>query len=286
MRFVFSIFLLFTVLFSISYSQEELLDKVVLVVNGKPVLKSEIELAKEWYGVNDEKEAAKKLIDQIVLSQAAEKVGIHATPSEINNAILRLAKLNRLNNIQDFRRKLEEKGLVFSLFKDLIKREIMISKFIHIYLKRNLFEGIQEGKAVNLRKIRLIYLDRNRPGFEEKLRIVKKLIGKKSFDELAEEYSDDPITAEKGGLLGEVKKGDLVKTLDKPIWEHKVGDIFEIDAGKGVYFIKIESEEKKIVHQELTGEEVNKKLQKEVDLYLKKLKESAVIEYLDKSLEG
>jgi len=86
--------------------------------------------------------------------------------------------------------------------------------------------------------------------------------------------------------LGEVKKGDLVKTLDKPIWEHKVGDIFEIDTDKGVYFIKIESEEKKIVHQEPTGEEVNKKLQKEVELYLKKLKENAVVEYIDKSLEG
>ncbi|ACO03575.1 MAG TPA: peptidylprolyl isomerase [Persephonella sp.] len=286
MRVLLSLILLVMMVVSSAISEEKLLDKIVLVVNGKPVLKSEIELAKEWYGVKSDKEAAKKLIDQIILAQAAEKVGIHATPTEVDNAILRLARMNRLGSVNEFKKRLEERGLVFSLFKDLIKREIVISKFVHIYLKRNLFEGIEEGKAVDLRKIRLIYLDKSKPGFNEKYEILKKLVNKEPFDKLAKEYSDDPVTAEKGGLLGEVKKGDLVKTLDKPIWEHKVGDIFEIDTDKGVYFIKIESEEKKIVHQEPTGEEVNKKLQKEVELYLKKLKENAVVEYIDKSLEG
>ncbi|WP_456401380.1 peptidylprolyl isomerase [Persephonella sp.] len=278
------IFLLFS--FLNSWGEEKLLDKVVMVVNGKPVLKSEIEVAKEWYGVKSDKEAAEKLIDQIILYQAAEKVGIFASPTEVNNALMRMAKMNRLRNLKEFKEKFEEKGLVFSLFKDLIKREITISKFVHIYIKRNLFEGIHEGKAVNMRKIRLIYLNKNKPGFKEKYELLKKLIHEKPFEELAKDYSDDPVTAEKGGLLGDIKKGELVKELDDPIWDHKVGDVFEVSTDKGVYFLKIEKEEKKIIHQQPTGEEVNKKLEKEVDLYLKKLRENAVVEFIDKSLEG
>ncbi|WP_457640965.1 peptidylprolyl isomerase [Persephonella sp.] len=277
--------LVFVYLFQVS-AKEQLLDKVVIVVNGKPVLKSEVELAKEWYGTKDEKEAAKKLIDQILLAEAAEKVGIHASPSEVNNAILRLARINRLDSVDKFREKLEEKGLVFSEFKNIIKREILISKFVHIYLKRNLYEGIQEGKAITLRKLRLIYLQKNKPAFKEKYQQIKALLKEKPFDQLAKQYSDDPVTAEKGGLLGEVKKGDLVKSLDEQIWKHKVGDIFEVETRKGVYFIKIEGEQEKIIHEEPTGEEVSKKLQKELELYLKKLRENAVIEYIDKSLEG
>ncbi len=279
--------LLFLLLFAVvSYGKEsdlKLFDKVVIVVNGQPVLKSEVELAMGWFGIKDKKEAAKKLIDQILVAQAAEKSGIRVSPAEVEEAILRIAKANKLNSVEEFRKKLEEQNISFTEFKDLIKRELLIQRYVQVHIRRMLFGGIKEGKEVTFRTVRIIFLSTKDKKFKEKYQFLKEHLNQKNFSEFAKKYSEDPITAEKGGLLGEVKKGDLIKKLDTPIWERKVGEIFEVTTDNGVYFVYVVSEERKIVNQQPTGKEISEKLKKEYEIQLNKLREKAVIEYLDKS---
>ncbi len=264
----------------------QLADKIAIVVNGKPVLESEIELAKQWFGIKDKKKAAERLIDEILIADAAEKVGLNVTSEEINKAIERLAKANGFPSSESFLETLKERGIIISEFKEIIKREILGAKFIQIYLKKNLFKGISEGKLVPVRTIRIIYLRKDRPDFPDKYKAVYKGLEKgEDFSKLAKEYSDDPMTAEKGGLLENLRKGDLLPSLDKEIWKHKVGDTFKVETENGVYFVKIEKEDKKMSVTPPSGEEVRDKLKKEFDIFLKKLRENAVIEYLDKDLK-
>ena len=277
-------FLTFVFLSFGSDNDERLLDKVAIVVNGKPILESEIELARQWFGIKDRKEAAKRLIEQIIVSEIAEKAGVHVSGEEIEEAIDKLAKANGFLTSSQFEEKLKQQGIIIPEFKALIKREIMNAKFIQIYLRKNLFKGISEGKLEKVRIIRILYLKKDSPDFKEKYRAVKSSLGKEPFDKLAKDYSDDRLTADKGGLLGEVKKGDLFSKLDKAIWSHKVGDIFKVDTENGVYFVKIEKEEEKVTVVPITGKNIQKKLKKEFDIFLKKAKENTVIEYLDKSL--
>ncbi|WP_029520273.1 peptidylprolyl isomerase [Persephonella sp. IF05-L8] len=263
----------------------QLFDKIVMVVNGYPVLQSELELAMQWFGTTDKKQAAQKLIDQILVAQTAEKYGIRVSPDEINQAILRMAKANGINSIEEFKKKLESQNISFSEFKDLVKRELLVQRYIQIYIRRSMFGGIKEGKEEKLRKIRIIFLSSQKPDFKEKYNLIKEKLTPENFAEMAKKYSDDPLTAEKGGLLGEVKKGDLVSSLDERIWQHKVGDIFEVPDKKGIYFVYIEKEENKMVQQPPKGEEIQKQLKKEFEIQLKKLRQQASIEYLDKSLQ-
>ncbi len=264
----------------------QLVDKIAIVVNGKPVLESEIELAKQWFGIQDKKEAAERLIDEILVADAAEKVGLNVTSEEINDAIERLAKANGFPSSESFLETLKEKGIIISEFKEIIKREILGAKFIQIYLKKNLFKGISEGKLVPVRTIRIIYLRKDKPDFPDRYKAVYKGLEKgEDFAKLAKEYSDDSLTAEKGGLLEDLRKGDLLPALDKEIWNHKVGDTFKVETENGVYFVKIEKEDKKMSVIPPSGEEISNKLKKEFNIFLKKLRENAVIEYLDKDLK-
>ena len=282
---IFSFILSFP-LFANENKDIQLADKIAIVVNGKPVLESEIELAKQWFGIQDKKEAAERLIDEILIADTAEKVGLNVTSEEINNAIERLAKANGFPSSKAFLDTLKEKGIIISEFKEIIKREILGAKFIQIYLKKNLFKGISEGKLVPVRTIRIIYLRKDKPDFPDKFKAVYKGIEKgEDFAKLAKEYSDDSLTAEKGGLLEDLRKGDLLPALDKEIWKHKVGDTFKVETENGVYFVKIEKEDKKMSVTPPSGEEVRNKLKKEFDIFLKKLRENAVIEYLDKDLK-
>ena len=280
--------ILFTLLFigfAAAKDNIQLFDRIVMVINGYPVLQSELELAMQWFGVTDKKEAAQKLIDQILVAQAAEKYGIQVSPEEINQAILRMAKANGIDSVEEFKKKLESQNISFSEFKDIIKRELLVQRYIQIYLRRSMFGGIKEGKEEKLRKIRIIFLSSKKPDFKEKYNLLKEKLTPENFAEMAKKYSDDPLTAEKGGLLGEVKKGDLVSSLDERIWQHKVGDIFELPDKKGIYFVYIEKEENKMVQQPPKGEEIQKQLKKEFEIQLKKLRQQASIEYLDKSLK-
>ncbi|SNZ08447.1 peptidyl-prolyl cis-trans isomerase SurA [Persephonella hydrogeniphila] len=280
--------LIFLFVWSFAFSTEKdlkLFDRIVMVVNGQPVLQSELELAMQWFGIKNKKEAAEKLIDQIIVAQAAEKSGIRVAPEEVEDAILRIAKANKMNSVEDFKKKLIEQNISFTEFKDLIKRELLIRRYIQIHLRRVLFGGIKEGKQIKLRKVRIIFLSTKDKDFKERYDFLVKNLNKDNFPQFARKYSDDPITAEKGGLLGEVRKGDLIKRLDEEIWKRKVGDIFEVPVKNGIYFVYIEDEKEKLINEQPSGEEIAEKLKKEYEIQLNKLREKAVIEYLDKSLQ-
>jgi parvulin-like peptidyl-prolyl isomerase len=280
------LFILFIYGFALSAEKDiKLFDRIVMVVNGQPVLQSELELAMQWFGIKDKKEAARKLIDQIIVAQAAEKAGIRVSPEEIEDAVLRIAQANKMNSVEEFKKKLIEQNISFTEFKDLIKRELLIRRYIQIHLRRVLFGGIKEGKQVKLRKVRIIFISTKDKDFKEKYDYIVKNLNKNNFAQLAKKYSDDPVTAEKGGLLGEIRKGDLIKKLDEEIWRRKVGEIFEIPVKNGVYFVYIEDEKEQLINEQPSGEEIAEKLKKEYEIQLNKLREKAVIEYLDKSLE-
>ncbi|MGC9007312.1 MAG: peptidylprolyl isomerase, partial [Sulfurihydrogenibium sp.] len=256
----------------------QLFDKIVLVVNGEPVLKSDIDFAKEWYKINDQKAVEDKIIDSILLYQQARKTGISVSPNEVENAILSIAKANGFNDLETFKKELEKNGISYSKLKEFITRDLVANKFLRFYLREQITKGVVEGTLEDVKKIKIIFISKNREDYDQVVKKLQKELNKNNFSEYATRYSDDKFTAENGGLLGEVKKGDLAQELDKEVFSHKEGDIFKVDTQEGTYFIYIVAESRKLIpKEELTKEELEK-LKKAYDLYLKKLREKAVIQ--------
>ncbi|MGC8868677.1 MAG: peptidylprolyl isomerase [Sulfurihydrogenibium sp.] len=256
----------------------QLFDKIVLVVNGEPVLKSDIDFAKEWYKISDQKAVEDKIIDSILLYQQARKTGISVSPNEVENAILSIAKANGFNDLETFKKELEKNGISYSKLKEFITRDLVANKFLRFYLREQITKGVVEGTVEDVKKIKIIFISKNREDYDQVVKKLQKELNKNNFSEYATRYSDDKFTAENGGLLGEVKKGDLAQELDKEVFSHKEGDIFKVDTQEGTYFIYIVAESRKLIpKEELTKEELEK-LKKAYDLYLKKLREKAVIQ--------
>jgi parvulin-like peptidyl-prolyl isomerase len=278
------LFLMFTIAFA--QEKEVLLDKIAIIVNDKPVLMSEIELAQKWFNIKSKKEAAQKLIDQILLYQEAKSKGIRVMPQEVESAIERIANANNVSSIEEFKKLLENQDIAYNEFYDLIKREIAINKYIQYIIKPKILENSKEAALETYRQVRIIYLDKNSSDFEKKYEFIEKNLTKNNFEEIAKKYSDDKETSKEGGLLGKVKKGELVDFLDKAVWSAKVGDIKQVNTDKGVYFIYVEKEIKELKPKEISNQEIIGKIDNELQLTLKKLKEKAVIQYLDKSLQG
>jgi len=279
----------FLILSGIALAKEEnlkLLDKVAIIVNGDPILKSEIDLASKWFGISDKKKVAEKIIDQILIYQEARKHNIKVLPQEVEQAILRLAIANGMNSVNQFKEFVRSQGFVYSEFTDLIKREIMIGKYMQFILKPKVLQNIKEAKEEKYREVYIIYLDKNSPDFENIYKKLKQNLNPQNFKELAKKYSNDPITKEKGGYLGKVKKGELLSLLDNEVWKTDIGKISEVKTDKGIYFIFVKSEEKKLIPKEIDQKILLKKLDETLKLEIRKLREKAVIQYLDKTLEG
>ncbi|MEZ0323254.1 MAG: peptidylprolyl isomerase [Hydrogenothermaceae bacterium] len=266
---------------TVSFAEElKLFDKVVLVVNSEPVLKSDIEFAKQWYNVKTDEEAQEKIIDSILLYQQATKLGISVSPKEVDDAILNIAKSNGIDSLEEFKKKLLEEGISYEKLKEFIKRDLVVNKFLHFYLRQTLSKGVIEGQLQDIKKVWIIFVSKDKEDYKQILSEIEKSLKKENFQSIAKQYSDDKFTAENGGLLGEVRKGDLVKELDNAVFSHKAGDIFKVETDKGVYFVYIEKEEKKLLPKENFEKESLEKFKKEYDIYLKKLREQAVIQRL------
>jgi parvulin-like peptidyl-prolyl isomerase len=77
---------------------------------------------------------------------------------------------------------------------------------------------------------------------QTKVEIVKTELRKKSFAEIAKQYSEDSISKFRNGDFGIVMKGDLPPVLERTVFSMKVGDYTKkpIKTDIGYYFIKLE----------------------------------------------
>lgn len=91
-----------------------------------------------------------------------------------------------------------------------------------------------------------------------------RIKGGESFDKVAKEVSTDRISAEKGGLIGPFRKGELVPEFEKAVFNLKTGEISEvIETPFGFHIITKVSEEKlPAVPEEQAKAEIKKFLAK------------------------
>jgi len=114
-----------------------------------------------------------------------------------------------------------------------------------IQLKYN--ELADELKEPEKRKISIIKIEKKPSEYDEKealdrsLEIRKEILDGRDFADAAKEYSDDPVTAPKGGDLGFFKKGDMVAEFDSAAFSLKIGEISQpVRTRYGYHLIKVD----------------------------------------------
>jgi len=261
-----------------------LFDKIVVVVNGTPVLKSEVELFKNFYNIPDDKEAMKHLINHILLSQAAEKMGIKVSAEEINRFLEELARQNNYNSVDEFLYDLSRNNISVTELKNLIRRQILVNKFVGSYVRDRVLGNVEvsdEAKDNEIATIQIIVLKKDNPDFSDKYLKLKSELKEESFANLFSKYNEDELLDMSKGIIKNVKKGMLVDVIDSQLWKYQKGDIFEVDTAEKVYFIKIIDKKRNVNENSLNKEELNKRIKEEIDRIIEKLRANSVITYLD-----
>ena len=242
-------------------SAAEVADKIVAVVNDDLITLSELNemAAKVNSNPDAPQEDQKAVLDQMIelklLEQEANRLGISASEREIDAAIDSVKRQYNLTDEQ-MTEALKKQNLTPEAFREQWRVQILGNKVIATQVKGQIavtedeikqyyeenYAGLDGGKEIHIAHI-LIPFDS--PEEKEKALDVAQEVARKAksgedFGELAKEYSKDTISAQKGGDLGYVEKGDLVPQLEDVIQAMSEGEVSDpVESPSGYHIIKV-----------------------------------------------
>jgi len=211
----------------------EVVDRIVAVVNGQAVTLFELNqhmrpLLERFRGreLSGEEKAAiakmrtellQKIIDEMLINQEVEKLGLTATEVEVQTAVERFYKQNAMTP-EDFDKQLLLEGMTREQFADSVRKDILKHRLLGFMVRRKVVVSDEEVKAHyekhigNFQKdkevgLSVILLPLTDDADALRQRIEK---GEITFADAANLYSRGP-GAGQGGSLGRVAWADLAQ---------------------------------------------------------------------------
>jgi peptidyl-prolyl cis-trans isomerase C len=259
---------------------------------GKPLIDSQLSELK--------KEVLEQLINRELLYQESQRKGIRVREVEVDEELKVLKK--GFDSDAEFKSALKEANLSEFEVKSQIKRGLAIDEFItgHFVEKVTISdeevrayyeshpESFKQPEQVRASHILIIIdpqADRpKRSSVRKKIEEIRQKLQKgEDFAALAKEFSQGPSSA-KGGDLGYFRRGQMTKPFEDAAFALRPGEVSDIVETKfGYHLIKVIEKEPETtiafegIREALGRYLTQEKVQKEVNLYVQKLKENAKI---------
>lgn len=255
------------------------LDRIVAVVNDEVILESDLQdmeqTVRQQIRQRDaamppsdvlRKQVLERLIMQRLQIQEADKVGIRVGDDALNAALKQIADNNQLT-LRQFRDVLEEDGYDFSLFRETIRDEMIISRLRKSQVEDRVVvsdrevdnflatQKVQEGGQVQyeLQHILISLPEAAAPeevqSAQEKLEKVQKLLNEGGdFAQIAAGYSDGQNALE-GGELGWRKQGELPSLFADVVPTLGIGEVSQpLRSGSGFHLVRVKDKKSEDVH--------------------------------------
>jgi foldase protein PrsA len=225
---------------------------VAATVNGEPIYWSQVDAemkrAAASFGVDpnsaeferQRKDLEKAVIDQLVagrlVMQEARKRNLTVPDKDIDEQIESIRK--RFPSSEEFDTAMQRNGFTAASLRDAIRVNLTQRKLAEAVAPvtvtddeiRKAFQGnrAQYDKPEQRKLSHILFAVREK-GMETvaqaKAKIVQaRLADGAKFEDLAKQYSDDPGSAQRGGELGFVGRGSLVKEFEEAAWTLKPGE--------------------------------------------------------------
>lgn len=253
------------------YSEQtnQSLNRIVAVVNEDIITQRELEYKKAFliYQIKqggkkditneEEKELEKALIDRLIVNklvkEEAKRENILITKDKIGEKIDNVKKkfpneeafiagLKEVDlTIEDLEESFEYELILQKLFFNKVRNKIVVSpqEIENFYKKKQ--EEFREAERLRLKNIFIYKQGRSPEEIRQRLEEIGGLLGEDvPFEEVAKKYSEG-ATAFKGGVMGEIKKGELSPRIEEIIFSLSPGEISQwIETESGFYLFKID----------------------------------------------
>jgi peptidyl-prolyl cis-trans isomerase C len=204
------------------------------------------------------------LISQELLWQTAKKAGFVATPEQVEQVLAQVRK--RSESGEAFSQEIKKGGFTEESYRENLKQELSVKRWLQETIAKNISVSEEEihnfyvnnphwftqPEKINARHILIkvppgadkAMVAAARKKIEEILAEAKK---GSDFAELAQKYSEGP-SAPKGGELGFLPRGRLVKSFEEAAFALESGEISDVvRTHYGFHIIKLEARQSRRV---------------------------------------
>gem|GEM_PF-1030721 len=224
---------------------------VVATVNGEAITQTQLdrqyELLPPQYQAYFTKDVLlQQMIDELLLLQEAKRLGIKVTDSEVSSFLEKLVANNNIT-MDNLTQRLEEQGMTLQEFKDLYKKQMIISRLFNTTFAENYTVSDEELQAyydqskeqffttseqVKASHILIcgsedMFCESNRTE-EEALALINEIrseVTPDNFAQYAKNYSANISSAANGGDLGFFGRGRMVLGFEEAAFATEVGEI-------------------------------------------------------------
>jgi peptidyl-prolyl cis-trans isomerase C len=292
-------------------------------LSSKEISKEEDELLKQK--VLDQLIAQKLLLQEakkrnIKVTKRELEDGIKTVKSRFPSDQMFLQELKKENLTEkQFEKQIEEQIMVLKLTEEVVKKNMvkptendareLFNKIVKLIDKKDVkLQGDEQDELKLLAQLVQRYFDeqvrvrhilirvdpnasqKEKEEAKKKIMEIKSRIDKgEDFTTLAQKFSEDPGSKDRGGDLGFIAKGDTVEEFEKAAFSLKEGQVSDIVETKyGYHIIKvIERKPKRTPDFEQIKEDLiqflaRKNAEKSYDEFVESLKKKADIQYLEK----
>jgi putative peptidyl-prolyl cis-trans isomerase len=222
----------------------ELFDRVIAVVNDRPIMASEVNERFERYKKIKKIPVGKisfhksrvldTFIEDSIFEQMAEEESIIVSKEKVDDHIEKTMKRYNIDSLKEFKEKLEKKDKIsYEEYREQVRksliRELVMSLAVGVnppseqqaqeWYKKNVGKvGYEFNINHILLKMKNSTIAEERRVNNEMKGILAKVRGGMSFEEAAKKYSEDGATKGRGGAMGWVKLHEIDRLLAMQIF--------------------------------------------------------------------
>ncbi|MCH7927204.1 MAG: peptidylprolyl isomerase [Candidatus Dadabacteria bacterium] len=293
---------LLTLFSGLSYATE-VIDRIVAIVNDDIITLSDfnkyiVSLPKQTVEINKD-QALNDLVEQMILTQEAAKLGITVTDAEIDRSIENVKGRLDMSDEQ-MNEMLIKQNLTTEQFRNQWRLQILSGKLVSTLVKGRIAvtdEEIKElykqyyGEIENADEVEIAHIlisfdaSEEQQALQKANKVAELAKSGSNFSKLVSEYSDDTFSKDKEGVLGYFNKGELVSELEDVVSVTEVGKTSgPVKTISGFHIIKVLDrntlDESSVdqYREQLRQEIYKQKVTEELEKYIAGIRENAYIE--------
>ncbi len=266
---------------------QQLVDRVIAVVNDEPITQSELEqvfipiheqLAQAYQGyelTQKMNETRQKLLNQLIedhlVLQQAKKLGVDVSERDVEERLEEFKK--QMPQGQDFNQLAKAQGVNVKGLRKRIRDQLAIQRLHFMEVQRKVlvspaeveqYYHEHENDFIDREKIKVwgITIEKGREAIQKGAvdeaakkrieKVLKELQKGKDFSEMARMESQD-AHAKDGGLIGSVARGDMIEKIDQVLFalpDNQISEILETERAYHIFKVAERTPSQKISLEE------------------------------------
>jgi len=307
--------LVLSVLLCAAAARAEIKERIAAVVNGQPILLSDVEervgpelarVMQQAAGAHRDKERADllhrgltELVDEKLIESEASSLGLTVSEEELQRALEQLARQQGME-VADFRQALEQQGIAWESARDTVRRQTLMAEVLRFKVKARKVsdEEVQSAYATEAQNAQhevrarhiFVPVPQNASAAQQAAaqaraeRALQRVKAGETFALVAREMSEGP-TAKQGGDLGYFRRGLMLPAIEQAAFSLKPGEVSPVIRTSSGYHLVLVEDRRAIPPKPLADvkEEIRNRLGsdsvfKERENYLATLRKTAQID--------